>query len=125
MSLNRTLSPTELQASYMLSRRVPALYLVVSCRTVCWHTLLPFSHAQFLMSQFLCLISSCLNSLMGGIRASVLNIKVSRIEHADRHDWNEMEDVDNIDLDIDLGTMQRKTATGWLLPHSFSPMQKH
>ena len=27
---------------YMLSRSVPALYLVVSCRTERWHTLLPF-----------------------------------------------------------------------------------
>ncbi len=63
------------------------------------------------------IVVSPLNSLMndqilklrmGGIRASVLNIKISRIEHADGHDWNEMEDVDNIDLDINLGQCEEK-----------------
>jgi superfamily II DNA helicase RecQ len=58
------------------------------------------------------IVVSPLNSLMndqilklrmGGIRASVLNIKSSGIEHADEHDWNETEDVD-----IDFGHCEEK-----------------
>ncbi len=76
------------------------------------------------------IVVSPLNSLMndqilklrmGGIRGSVLNIKVLRIEHADGQYWNETEDVDNIDVDIDFGQCEEKRLQDGYYHIVFSP----